>query len=286
MSPLTARLDRLTENRRALFADLPTLLELDAVRDNARTVAGRLKGWDVIAERLHARSRVTGLGLAAWKQQFLESIATAMIQLNFLPDGASWFSDPVSDPDMARAVAALNGDRGTLVLAYHCGFRQLFVEFFRMFAQDGLVIHAHIGEASGEGGSVSASADPRAALFTAYRKLCAGGQVYLAPDGPHASRTRTIRVLGIDLQVAEGAAFLASQARSRVVWLSVRRHGDRFLPVIVEGPVREKQDREDVYSERFWSFYARCIEDHLVGLPGDIAIGGRWLSILKTSLNQ
>lgn len=282
---LTACLERLSEKRRALFADLPDLLEPGAVNANARIVAGRLKGWDKIAAQLHARSRVSGMVFAEWKQQFLESIAIAMIQLHFIPDGASWFPDPASDPDFARAVAALNGDRGTLVLAYHCGFRQLFVEFFRSFAQDALVIHDRTGDASGENGAVSAAADPRAALFTAYRRLRAGGQVYLAPDGPNANRGRTIRVLDVDLPVAEGAAFLASQLRARVVWLCVRRDGDRFLPVIVEGPVREKQEREDDYEKRFWQFYACCIEHHLSGMPGDIAIGGRWLSILKTSFD-
>lgn len=286
MSALTARLDRLTENRRALFAGLPTLLEPGAAAHNASIVAQRLKGWDGIAAHLHAHSQVTGMDFPAWKQQFLESIAIAMLQLNFLPEGPDWFADPASDPGLARAIADLDGDDGTLVLAYHCGFRQLYVEFFRLFARDGLVIHANIGDASGEAGSVSASADPRAALFTAYRKLRTGGQVYLAPDGPHTNRTRTIRVLDIDLPVSEGAAFLASQVRCRVVWLSVRRDGDRYVPVIVEGPRRDKQEDEAAYTTRFWQFYANSIESHLVGPPGDIAIGGRWLSILKSALNR
>lgn len=204
--------------------------------------------------------------------------------MHFLAQSHDFFEAMQNDPRLLSTIDDLNAPGGTLVLAYHNGFRQLFVDFFSRFARCGLIVRAKAGKGGNDPRNVSAASDPRGALFTALRRLTDGGQVYVAPDGPHATRTRDISVLGHRVPVGEGASFLAWQGRARVRWLSMRRDGLAFIPVLREGPQRKEGERANDYDERFWEFYERCIADHLQGPPWDTAIGGNWMKFLRADI--
>lgn len=281
---IAAVLDRMSASRKKAFADLPHLLDPALLDANARVVARRMRSWEKSLSYVYNYTRHGGMGRDQWNDHAVASIAASQIQMYFLVHSHDYFKAMEDDPRLLAAIDDLNAPGGTLVLACHNGFRQLFVDFFSRFARDGLIVRAKAGKGGNDPRNVSAASDPRGALFTALRRLTDGGQVYVAPDGPHATRTRDIFVLGHRVPVGEGAAFLAGQSRARVRWLSIRREGQTFIPVLREGPQRDDGERTSDYEARFWDFYAGCIAEHLQGPPWDTAIGGNWIQLLRNDV--
>ena len=131
------------------------------------------------------------------------------------------------------------------------------------------------------GGILSAQFDPGAAVFAALKGLLTGQNVFLAPDGPFGRSTGSISVLGAQCTVADGAAFLAFEAKARVACIRFAFDGRCFSPVLESGPRREGGETFDEYRGRLYSFYQDQITLALTGVPSDLALSKGWMERLE-----
>jgi lauroyl/myristoyl acyltransferase len=164
-----------------------------------------------------------------------------------------------------------------LFLTFHGGFvimaRKLFATLFR----DGVSIQNHRSRAN-----FSAKLDPAAALFNALRALQEGKSVIMSPDGPYGKHSCAMHVLGRTAEMADGAAFLAYEAKCETAWFTVVRDDSGFRPDIQVGPRREDGERYKQFQQRLCDFYGERIAALYSGDPRNIALSRRWVDHLIT----
>jgi hypothetical protein len=145
-----------------------------------------------------------------------------------------------------------------LLLTFHGGFVQLLVYW----------LQSH-------GAMIASRADDNAnLLFSMLRTLQDGGTVLMAPDARFGELKSSIKVLGKDHQIADGAAFLAYQTRCPVAWCMIARDDDRFVPVIRSMQVGD--ETYEAFKARFFQFYAEQIEQIITGDPRNLALKAQW----------
>lgn len=176
---------------------------------------------------------------------------------------------------MAETVRA---DGGALFLCCHAG--QIALTRLLFTIETGWV---SLQARESGGGSIAASKDLRASLFTAYRHVQDGAPLLMAPDGPWGTQPIEIEVAGIVTNIGEGATFIAFNADVRTIFLNVTRAGDRLIPVIAEGPRRQGDEAYDAYKARWTTFYEAQVRAVFAGAADGIALRSRWARPLSAA---
>ena len=178
------------------------------------------------------------------------------------------------------------------MLAFHGGFRMLFMKLFDEFFDDGVVIRrggmavTPPKDDQGRRAAVHVSGmnNPGEALFVAMRALLEGKQVLMAPDGPFGRQKASIKVLGADCPVGQGAAFLAFETRCNTAWFTIVRNDRGFAPLVVPGPKREERETFEAYQDRLHRFYGDMIVSAFTGEPRNLTLSGRWIQYFRSML--
>ncbi len=164
-----------------------------------------------------------------------------------------------------RRRSAFEGVTGPFVLfSFHGGFVPILHAVFKAQFDDGHPL-----------GIVTATQDPRAALFTGLRALQEKKVVVIAPDGSEGLNIE-IEVLGSRSMIGEGAAFLTYEGKCPAAWFTIAREDDAFVPVVIPFPARQSGEKYGQFKERFAQFYAERLSDFFTGDPRNLVRNPRW----------
>jgi hypothetical protein len=266
-------------NLRAIYEGIDELDNIPSLFENAVKIAGRLPLKERVLNFLYVHSTCRSLSRAEWEKQVRIAVAIDRILRDFLStlpiDSFNCLIDQAAKRDVAER---LTSPKGYLILVFHGGFAPLLRKIFHALCKDGAMV--------GDAGPLSAERDAGSALFAAMRALSNGHNVYIAPDGPFGKLTTSMRVLGVDCPMRDGAAFLAFELGPNTAWLTLTRDDRAFIPVVQIGPSREKEETFPEYRDRLYRFYAAMIEKSLTGDPRSLALSGRWTHYLNSALSS
>jgi hypothetical protein len=127
--------------------------------------------------------------------------------------------------------------------------------------------------------------DPNAALFVGVRAIQDGNPILIAADARAGTYKSSIRVLGIDVPMADGAPFIAYETGCDTIWLSVERFEQKFVPTFVPGPARRTGEKFDAFRERWFSFYTDQVNRILTGDPRSLALRAQWARLFAKDLD-
>ncbi len=265
-------LDHIDPQRRALYANLDRPDDPALILENAEKVADARKPEPVL-EYLHARALAPSSPREIWIRQAMVASSMEYLLEDFFSGRSPWrLRDMFDAASVLRAAEAMRSPRGVLALTFHGGFLGLVRHFPAEFVDGSLVIDA---ETRPKYRSVGAN-NPGAALLAALHALQEGRSVCIAPDGSAGRRAASIRVLGADCPVADGAAFLAHETGCDTVWYAIRREGRAFVPVVEPGPSRTRGETLPEFRARLMAFYSGKIAEHFTGDPQNLVLLNGW----------
>ena len=217
-----------------------------------------------------------GMSVETWRQHFI--VANCIDHLLVENTSATLRARMVSEEGKRKAFGQL--PKPFLLVSFHGGFEPILREVFREqfpFPQTHVIGQAYIPGA----GYVGARDDPRADLFGGLRALQEGKVVFIAPDGPSGNVNCEIDVLGTKTKIAEGAAFLAYEAKCDSAWFAMARDDTGFAPVLRLFPKREAKEPYRQFRQRFVDFFASCTTDFYTGDPRNLVVTTRWRHLFK-----
>lgn len=188
-------------------------------------------------------------------------------------------NDLLDQDEIMRGFKYLNPALGTLVTGFHGGFVNLTSNVFFMGTKNGLMM-ARIA-----GPNLISNQDPKAALFQGVRSILDGQSIFVAADARAGKYKSTIRILDVDVPVADGAPFIAYETNCETVWLGVERSRHGFTPVFAQGPSRREGERFVAFRERWLSFYAYQIHRVLTGDPRNLTLRMQWATLFSKRLD-
>jgi hypothetical protein len=122
--------------------------------------------------------------------------------------------------------------------------------------------------------SVTASRDT--AAFQAIKVLQKSGVLLMAPDAFAKTQVSEVHLLGLDVNLADGAPMIAYESRCRTGFYTLLRDGDRFIPVINGGPSARPGEKFRDFKDRWWNFYVAEVENMYRQAPCNIMPEGPW----------
>jgi hypothetical protein len=181
--------------------------------------------------------------------------------------------DDLIDPAAKeRALRDLDTSRGLLFLLCHAGYTHVLFRFVDREIPNSVYL-------ASSSKRIPIHLDPRGSLFAGLKALLQKKVVVITPDGQQGSRNCDISVLGRKVPIGDGAAFLAYESRCATMWATMNRNGDRFVPNLVSGPVRDSAESFEQFQGRFNAFYERMLNEFFCGDPQNLLIGQRWLNV-------
>jgi hypothetical protein len=88
--------------------------------------------------------------------------------------------------------------------------------------------------------------------------------------------TCKMTVLGAVRAVADGTPFLAHSTGCKTIWTELVRTDAGLAFATIEGPRPERDEPFPAYRERFYQFYADCVERAFAGDPRNISLSPNW----------
>jgi hypothetical protein len=146
-------------------------------------------------------------------------------------------------------------------------------------ARNGLIFGAT------SGGKFISVSDPNAALYLGLKAIEDGRPILIAADARVGKYKSAIKVLNVDVPMADGAPFIAYETHCDTIWLSVERFEQKFIPIFVPGPVRRPGETFDSFRERWFSFYSDQVNRILTGDPYSLALRAQWARLFAENLD-
>jgi hypothetical protein len=265
----------------AWFQGVERLDDLSCLYENAATLAPRLKYNDSLLEYLFRYSKLPLLSRSEWTNEIVISRCIDLIYDCYFRNISIDELRSICDKyHISEKITNLRKKNGVLFLSFHGGYpmlaRRLFNELFSNTIE---LTRAGLGR-------FSARDDARGILFAALKEIRAGGNVWVAPDGPLGASTSSVQLLGLSTMIADGAAFLAYETRCPTAWFTMSRNERGFFPVAEIGPSATAGESYDDFRHRIHSFYAEQIELSFTGDPRGICLAGRWVQRLMNAINN
>jgi hypothetical protein len=241
--------------------------------ENAVRISARVALPSSVLDVLYRNRRDTDVARDAWEREIRIACALDLLTRDFFKGrGLGNLSQFMDQQAVHEAQAKLHPSGGTLFLTFHGGFVVMARKLFSTLFHDGISIQNHRSSLN-----LSAKLDPAAALFNALRALQEKKSVIMSPDGPYGKHSCAMHVLGRRAEMADGAAFLAYEAKCDTAWFTVVRDDNGFLPDIQLGPRREDGERYGQFQQRLCDFYGERIDALYSGDPRNIALSKRWV---------
>jgi 1-acyl-sn-glycerol-3-phosphate acyltransferase len=167
---------------------------------------------------------------------------------------------------------------GSLLIAHHAG--QQGARF--IFAMRNIPNFIEIGMTrSIHKEKILVRDNPEAGLFTALKALKQGKNVLIAPDGGYGKCDSSVNILGRNLKIGDGAAFLAYEAGCKTLWYAMNFDGKLFVPSIIPGPVRRSNERYPEFRERLNGFYGERLNAFFTADPHSLVPTAKWLNLFS-----
>lgn len=181
--------------------------------------------------------------------------------------------DELVDAGAARSFfASLEAPNGLLLVTLHGAHTYFAIECFKRIVRDGIVM-TRAGTSSSN--RIGVDSGRHAAGFRAFKALREGKVLLMAADVP-ARQSVTVSVMGLPIDLADGAPMIAYEARCGTVFYTMIRDGDRFVPRFETGPVPDRTEAFPQFRERWFAFYAAQVEQIFRGDPGSITLAHFW----------
>ncbi len=216
-----------------------------------------------------------------WERTVLSAFCLDHIIRDFKSEfGFDKILDHVDRRATEETFKRINDGTGMVLMTFHGAFvSSIARQLFNIFAPGG----ASMESISRGNWEAAPRHNPRLALFVALRVLMDKRPFLIAPDGRNGKLASSISVLGRDLMVGDGAAFLAYEAKCQTAWFTVVRGETGFVPLFVPGPRREEPEKFNDFKDRLLDFYQKQIEAVFSGDPRNIVPGRAWMQLFGTN---
>ena len=261
--------------RRLRNASVTADVDAGNIHDRAEHVAKRLDLNRRVLNYLFERRADQSVARETWEQQFRVSAALEqLISSARLPidQRVGLFSEEVR-----ASLAAAFAPGQPLVLTFHHGGFATLRQVLLDEVKPGAVYLTNHDKAANR---LNVIADSASAMLEGTRALLRGDTVVISPDGLQGADGPEIEVLGIRTNIKSGAIMLAFETFAPTAWLTIGREGRQFVPIMKQGPTREKGERYSSFAKRFAVFYQDCLNDAFSGSPQNLVFKPQWLRLL------
>lgn len=267
------RLSRLFELK---YKGLSNLTSGDALFDNARVLAERLDVHRILADFLFANTQGS-YSRQAWEYEMRIAFAIHHITHDCeMP--LEELSRVFSASHLEEVAGTMRASRGALVLLAHVGhFTNRLTPVIDRAVPNTYYISGSRAEPNWSG-----TFGERAALFAALNALRSNKHVFLALDMQQGALTERMTVLGKQVELGSGAAFIAYETGCPTFFFAVGRNDTHLLPVVTEGPRRRAGEAFTDFRERIVRFYEAMVNAAFVGDPRNLAFVPRWSKAFRT----
>jgi len=159
----------------------------------------------------------------------------------------------------------LDAGTGMLLATFHGGYHALAFSCFAQFCRRGTVMQR--GQSPNQ---ISVTASRDTAAFQAIKVLQKSGILLMAADAFAKTQFSKVHLLGLDVKLADGAPMIAYESRCSTGFYTLLRDGDRFIPVINEGPSAQPGEKFRDFKDRWWNFYVAEVENTYRQAPCNI----------------
>lgn len=217
------------------------------------------------------------LGKEDWFKQV--RVATAIEHLcHDVPDSRAFVLSAMH-PNAPKIIdEACNTKKGLLVVIGHMAFSNPRNVLFNEFVDDVAIV----GKGETDAYIQINLFDPAATLFACIKALLQQRRLLLAPDGPVGKKTSAITVLGKNHPIGGGAALMAFETKTPVIWFHVSCEDGVFVPNFTEGPIAEKGETFSDFEKRFLAFYQDCVDAYFQSDPQNIFFRRNWSKVFAT----
>jgi len=262
---------------------------------SAETLADRIEVPKSILEKLYSHTKIANITRTEWERSVKTAFAIDHLTKDFLGMAgnnlAAWIDGDCTSASSLAGIQRKVGEvlqgvdltKGMLLATFHGGFSRLMIVLFKHLFPDGVITLAGNPRSPVVDNSryIRVAGNERGALFQALRTVQAGKVLWIGADAPFGNSKQSIDVIGATAPVADGAPFVAFETRCPTLWLALVREGGGFSVATALGPVREAGEKYQVFKDRWFAFYSKCIEDFLRGDPRNLALRPHWMQYLS-----
>ncbi len=264
------------------------------VRPEINDCGGLLDAVDVRADnieldlpafrRLFSVRRDRSLDWEDWSQRVrwgysFETLVSDFVNLRTL------FVDLLPDSELEVVRRRLSCETACVFLTSHSGLLSLRLHLCQVLAPGALFIIASNELPSHVTAELNSrwialhkdGSNAKEVLHAAIKELISGRSVWIAPDGCFAEKLEAVEVMGRKYEIGVGAALMAFESESPIVWVDVQKMGAKFVPSLVFGPRRMAGERYLNYKDRFLSFYGEMLDSQMTGNPETMVLNRRLL---------